>query len=170
MAEYAKGQGVAVVDFGGIVARKTQVDRLKLELDGTVSLSEGVAGDEWQQYHKVVLERYNPNKHKIKVVGQPADFAVVADGISPNEWLTIDFMMTVSSDKEKVGMNAMLLHSKKGKKAWDNLKLNIQKHLEKSDIVPIDLRHLNAQHTVKLVSFVLSLSKEQRQKIVFIKG
>ncbi|UZA16603.1 hypothetical protein LP109_13490 [Moraxella bovis] len=169
MVGYAVKGGINHIGFKGITPRASEVDRLKVELDGTVSLSEGVAGDEWQQYHNVLLERYNPKKHKVKVVGQPADFATITDGISPDEWLTIDFMMTVSDDKEKIGMNAMLSHPKKGKKAWDNLKLNIQKHLEKSDVVPIDLRHLNTQNAVKLIAFVLSLSKEQQKQIVLIK-
>lgn len=164
-----KTGAVSVVDFTGIVARQAEVDRLKIELDGTESLSEGVVGDEWQQYHGVILERYNPSKHKIKVAGQPADFATITDGMKPDEWPTIDFMMTVDNDKAKIGMNAMLKHPKKGRKAWDNLKLNIQKHLEKSDVVPIDLRHLDDENRLKIMIYVLSLSKEQQKQIVFIK-
>ncbi len=164
-----KTGAVSVVDFTGIVARQAEVDRLKIELDGTESLSEGVVGDEWQQYHGVILERYNPSKHKIKVARQPADFATITDGMKPDEWPTIDFMMTVDNDKAKIGMNAMLKHPKKGRKAWDNLKLNIQKHLEKSDVVPIDLRHLDDENRLKIMIYVLSLSKEQQKQIVFIK-
>lgn len=170
MLNYAVATGaMSVANFGSVVARQAEIDRLKMELDGTEKLSEGVVGDEWQQYHNVLLERYDPKKHKVKVVGQPADFATVADDIAPAEWLTIDFMMTVDDNKAKIGMNAMLEHPKKGKKAWDNLRINIQKHLEKSDVVPIDLRHLNAQNAVKLIAYVLSLSREQQSQIVLIK-
>ncbi|MDO4897063.1 MAG: phage minor head protein [Moraxella sp.] len=170
MLDMAKNKGVAVASFTGIVARQEQIDRLKMELDGTESLSEGVAGDEWQQYHNVILERYDPNKHKVKVAGQSADFATITDGISPDEWLTIDFMMTVDNEKAKIGMNTMLKHPKKGKKAWDNLKLNIQKHLEKSDIVPIDLRNLDDENRLKLLIYMVSLPKEQQKQIVLIEG
>ncbi|WP_244913394.1 hypothetical protein [Neisseria mucosa] len=41
----------------------------------------------------------------------------------------------------------------------------IQEHFDKADIVPLDLRHLNAANRHKLLQYVLSLPKEQRDKV-----
>ena len=172
MLDMAKNKGVAVANFTGVVARQEQIDRLKMELDNTVSLSEGVVGDEWQQYHNVVLERYNSDKHKVKVVGQPADFATIEHGVNPNEWLTIDFMFTMTYDNLSgiQAMNYSIDGHKRQKRNWQNLQNQIMEHLAKAEVVPMDLRHWNAQNSVKIIAFVLSLDKELQEKIVFIAG
>ena len=54
--------------------------------------------------------------------------------------------------------------------AWAAQKINIQKHIAKADVVPLDLRQLNALNRLKLLNYVLSLPKEQSDKIVFILG
>ncbi|WP_456090413.1 hypothetical protein [Neisseria sp.] len=41
----------------------------------------------------------------------------------------------------------------------------IQEHFDKADIVPLDLRHLNAANRHKLLQYVLSFPEEQRNKI-----
>lgn len=43
--------------------------------------------------------------------------------------------------------------------------------LQKADIVPMDLRYItDIKNRVKLITYVLSLPKKQRQKILLITG
>ena len=46
--------------------------------------------------------------------------------------------------------------------------INMQKHFDKADIVPMDLRHLNSKNRAKLLAYVLSLPKTQQEKVLFI--
>lgn len=161
-----------LANFKGITVRQSEVNRLKMELDGKkVSFSEGVTAEEWQQYYNVNLERYNPEIHKILVDGKPADFAVVNANKPSKEWITIDFMMTVEPTAIQ-GINQYLMDTrpKKQREAWRNLHKQVLDHLGKADIVPLDLRNLYIENIIRLMSFVLSLSKEQQKKMVFIIG
>ena len=162
---------VNTVSFAGIVARPSEIDRLKMELDGTQSPSEGVVGDEYQQYFDVMLERYNPDIHKVLVKDKSADFAVMEVDKAPKEWTTIDFMLALEAH-ELDGMNQYLMDNrpKHQAKAWRGLESQILDHLAKSDIVPLDLRNLYLQNRIKLLNFLLSLSKEQQSRIVLITG
>lgn len=45
--------------------------------------------------------------------------------------------------------------------AWGNQKAEIMRHLDKADIIPLDLRYLTDENRVKLIDFVLSLIKVQ---------
>lgn len=162
-----------LANFKGITVRQSEVNRLKMELDGKkVSFSEGVTAEEWQQYYNVNLERYNPEIHKILVDGNPADFAIIDSNKRPDEWTIIDFMFTMESSNEKgiKAMNYSLDGHKRHKRNWYDLEQQMLDHLEKSDIVPMDLRHWNIKNRIKILNFVLSLNKELQEKIVFIGG
>ncbi|UOP01923.1 hypothetical protein [Kingella potus] len=53
---------------------------------------------------------------------------------------------------------------------WTDQVKQIQKHLAKADIVPLDLRRLNALNRAKVLGYVLSLPQEQQDKIYIILG
>lgn len=58
----------------------------------------------------------------------------------------------------------------KSDKAWDRQKENIINHIEKSDIVPLDLRKFDKQRLEKIIDFLLSLDEKQQNKILIIQG
>lgn len=43
-------------------------------------------------------------------------------------------------------------------------------HIEKSDIVPLDLRKFDKQRLEKIIDFLLSLDEKQQNKILIIQG
>ncbi|WP_267894575.1 hypothetical protein [Neisseria cinerea] len=47
---------------------------------------------------------------------------------------------------------------------------NHTKHLDKADIVPMDLRYLSEENKDKLKAYALSLPQRQRDKVVFVTG
>ena len=47
---------------------------------------------------------------------------------------------------------------------------NIINHIEKSDIVPLDLRKFDKQRLEKIIDFLLSLDEKQQNKILIIQG
>lgn len=71
---------------------------------------------------------------------------------------------------DDVDIKAYLHSITKSDKAWDRQKENIINHIEKSDIVPLDLRKFDKQRLEKIIGFVLSLDKKQQNKILIIKG
>ncbi|MCS4534248.1 phage minor head protein [Neisseria montereyensis] len=152
--------GVSVTGFGGLKADKSEIARL-LE-DGAQkkqNLHEAEAAALWQQAYGVKLERYDlPNKN-------PPDFMVVTDG-TPETWPTLDFMFTADLSNE-YKINGFNIHVSK---MWDDVAGNIQRHLKKADIVPLDLRPLNALNRAKVITYVVSLPEEQRNKITLILG
>ena len=155
-----RATGVAVTSFAGLKADKDEVARLlEDKAQKKQSLHEAEAAALWQQAYGVKLERYDlPNKN-------PPDFMVVSDGL-PETWLTLDFMFTadVKNEYKLNAFNAHLL------KYWDDVAENIQKHLRKADIVPLDLRPLTAMNRAKIIAYVVSLPEEQRNKITLILG
>lgn len=158
-----------VVNFAKITAKTAEVERLKM--DGkTERLSEAITADEWQQHYGVKLERYDANKHKVIVETKNVDFAVVDDSKPAKEWLIIDFMgtMIASDTKGITGLNFRIDGHKRQNRFFDDLKQQIIEHTEKSDIVPLDLRHYNYKNRTRIIAFVLSLAKELQQKIVLI--
>lgn len=127
-------------------------------------LSEAQAGTEYQAYYKVRLERPKPEYHKDGTPKKGFDYLITDTGQK------LDFMYTMYGEKpEKIEKyNRFFAHTDE---AWKSKIKGIQKHLTKADIVPMDLRYIiDAQNHVKLISYVLSLPKEQQQKIVFIIG
>lgn len=164
-----KPDTVELVSFAKVTARQAEIERLQID-NKSIRRSEGVAGDEWQQYYGVNLDRYDDAKHKIKVAGDPADFVEVNAAQPAKDWTILDFMFTVDNAKAQNGMNAMLMKEKTKRKVWKGLEANIQQHLEKADIVPMDLRPFNTINRIRLLSYVLSLSIEQQKQIKFIVG
>ena len=90
-----------------------------------------------------------------------ADYLIVSDGKPREEWVTLDFMFTENPDHAEL-MNRYFAHTAD---AWKGKVDKIQEHFDKADIVPLDLRHLNAANRHKLLQYVLSLPKEQRDKV-----
>lgn len=109
----------------------------------------------------------------MKKTGIPksADFAIIDASKAPKQWQTLDFLFAMS-ERQANEMAYQIFESKKKRHAdaWTNVIKTIDEHLLKADIVPIDLRYLDAQNAVKLIGFVLSLSKEQQNQILFITG
>ncbi|MFC5920859.1 phage minor head protein [Neisseria weixii] len=93
-----------------------------------------------------------------------ADYLIVSDGLPREKWLRLDFMYTWhAAEFERIAkLNQFLTATPQ---QWANQTAKIGQHLEKADIVPLDFRRLNAQNRHKILQFVLSLPKEQRDKI-----
>lgn len=177
MVGYAVKGGVSHIDFKGITPRASEVARLEKELgDNKPKPFEGALADEWQQKFKVKLERFDPNIHKVMVKDKNADYAIVDLIKDPKNWVTLDFMFAMGKD-EAERMSGQILgtitspkkkYQERYDKMWDNLQVQIMLHLDKADIVPMDLRKLDPRLVVKIVAFVVSLDKELSKKIVFI--
>lgn len=171
MVGYAQKQGVSVVNFSHLTPRKSEVGRLAIEpiksgqKPKTPRYAEGALADLWQQYFSVQLVRYDDRYHKTSPTGSPPDFAQKDHELPIKTWLTLDMMYTLESG---ANIDAYLHSLTKSDIAWQKQVDNIIAHIEKSDIVPLDLRHFDTQRLVKIIGFVLSLSQEQRQKIVII--
>lgn len=158
-----------VVNFAKITARQSEIDRLKMD-DSGEKLSEAMGADEWQQHFGVQLERYDASKHKVLVDNRPADFAVIDKSKPTKEWVIIDFMFTrLETEIDGIkSMNFDIDGHKRQKKHFEDVKKNILKHLDKADIVPLDLRHYSYKNRTRIIAFVLSLAKELQEKIVLI--
>ena len=90
-----------------------------------------------------------------------ADYLIVSDDLPREEWAKLDFMFTENPERAEL-MNRYFAHTAG---AWNTKVDKIQEHFDKADIVPLDLRHLNAANRHKLLQYVLSLPKEQRDKV-----
>jgi len=119
---------------------------------------EARAAAAWQKATGDRLEVFDLAVEKGK--GQ-ADYLIVSDGKPREEWVTLDFMFTENPDHAEL-MNRYFAHTAD---AWKGKVDKIQEHFDKADIVPLDLRHLNAANRHKLLQYVLSLPKEQRDKV-----
>ncbi len=163
-------ENIQIADFTGIEARVTEVQRLAEDVNGYKE-DEGIVADQYQQFYNVKLERFNDGKHKFYLVGKPADFAQVEEDIEPKEWLTIDFMFTeftFDSERARLSEFDIFEHRRKARK-WQNLQDTIQEHLNKADIVPMDLRGMTRKIIVKVLYYILSLDGELQKKIIIIK-
>lgn len=156
-----KPDTVELVSFAGIVARQTEIDRL---VSQGVRPYEAELADQYQQNYDVKLVGYQDGVHK-KLSIQPPDLAKVDTTLAENTWQTLDIMYKVGRDADIKEFNNSF---NKSTKAWKRAKSNIIKHLNKADIVPMHLDSFDTQTRTKVLSFVLSLSKEQQQKIVLI--
>ena len=163
MLGLARDKGVAVANFTGITVAQSEVERLLIDkLDNKPKLHEAQAGAEYQVHYGVRLERPEP----VFDNGNPQagfDYFVTDTG------QTLDFMYTMYGypDKKVENLNKFFAHTDN---AWDRKKGDIQGHLTKADIVPLDLRYLNIENRVKIISYVLSLTKEQQAQIILIIG
>ena len=90
-----------------------------------------------------------------------ADYLIVSDDLPARNGKTGFYVYRKS---RTCGIDEPLfLHTPPG--AWNTKVDKIQEHFDKADIVPLDLRHLNAANRHKLLQYVLSLPKEQRDKV-----
>ena len=152
------------VSYAGLKADAAEVKRLLVDpLDKQPKISEAIAAVLWQAAYKIELKRYaGPSI-------TPPDFIVTSEGGVIASQSTIDFMYTMDGipDYKLQKFNEYFANTPQ---AWAAQKINIQKHIAKADVVPLDLRQLNALNRLKLLNYVLSLPKEQSDKIVFILG
>ncbi len=163
-------ENIEIVDFTDIKPNLAEAERLGID-DNGYKEDEGIVADQYQQYYNVTLERFDDGRHKFYVAGKPADFAQVEEDIDPKEWLTIDFMFTeftFDSERARLSEFDIFEHRRKARK-WQNLQDTIQEHIEKADIVPMDLRGMTDKMRVKVLYYVLSLSAEQQKQIVVIR-
>lgn len=154
---------IKTVDFTGLKVDAKEVRRLLVDLlDNKPKSNEAMAVAEYQAYFGVTLTRPKPEYDK---QGKPkAGFDYWVD-----DKQKLDFMFTMH------GVNAFKLEKfnqyfAHTDDAWSNQKAEIMRHLDKADIVPLDLRYLTDENRVKLIDFVLSLTKEQQKQIVLIEG
>lgn len=163
MLGLARDKGVAVANFTGIAVAQSEVERLLVDkLDNKPKLHEAQAGAEYQAYYGVRLERPEP----VFDNGNPQagfDYWVTDDGKK------LDFMFTMYGYNEfKIGkFNEFFA---KTHEHWQKQIDDILHHLQKADIVPLDLRYLSTENRTKLIAFVLSLSEKQKKQIVLIEG
>ena len=103
-----------------------------------------------------------------KGVKQP-DYFIVTDGVAREKWQTLDFMFTEDGSNpfkiKKINQYFADTSERWGKKIEQ-----IQEHLQKANIVLLDLRHLNTLNRTKLISYVLSLPETQQKQIRLIVG
>lgn len=124
---------------------------------------EAEAAAQWQELFGVRLEVYDGAGNSY---GKP-DYWITDDKLPKEQWQTLDFMFTEDAKNpyriEK--MNQFFAHTED---AWADKRNNVQQHLRKADIVPIDLRHLNGINRARLLAYVLSLPQEQQDRIRLI--
>lgn len=155
---------VKVVDFAGVKADKTAIERLLHDpATGKPNQAEAWAAAQWETHFDVRLERYPLND------SAGADFRVVQQGVDPENRRTLDFMFTLG-DADEYTLSRFNAYFMNNQRAISSLKKQIRRHLEKADTVPMDLRYLTLENRVKLIAYVLSLPREQSKKIVFILG
>lgn len=166
MLNYAVAtSAVSVVNFTGVKVVPSEVERLLYDpANGDEILSEAMAGAEYQAYFNVHLERPTPEYDKNGRPKAGFDYWVTDTGEK------LDFLFTMYGDEpiriEKY--NQFFAHTDK---AWQGKIATIQHHFDKADIVPMDLRYIvDVKNRVKLISYVLSLPKEQQKQVVFIWG
>ena len=121
---------------------------------------EALAAADWQKTFNVRLEPYNlPSDN-------PPDYWIVDPDKEKAEWLMIDWMFTEEKPFKIKKMNENFIENG----AWENKVERIEEHFEKADIIPLDLRRLTNKNRAKLLSYVLSLTIEKRNKIKLIVG
>ena len=102
--------------------------------------------------------------------GKNPDFVIQSGKLKGK---TVDVMFSVENDAYRIthfNQNFLRTTKKKGKvsSVWEEKKDNIQKHLQKADIVPLDMRYLNTENQQKILSYVLSLPENQRRQFIVI--
>ena len=149
---------VAVLALPDKVSEK-EVRRLTKEQSANNTKDhEARAAAAWQAKTGDRLEVFDLPVEKGK--GQ-ADYLIVSDDLPREEWVKLDFMFTENPERAEL-MNRYFAPTAG---AWNTKVDKIQEHFDKADIVPLDLRHLNAANRHKLLQYVLSLPKEQRDKV-----
>ena len=155
--------GVKTVDFTGLMVDKKEIQRLLVDLlDNKPKLSEAMVGAEYQSYFGVTLTRPSPEYH---ADGTPkAGFDYWVDGKQK-----LDFMFAMYGyDQFKI--DKFNEYFAKNDFFWQKQVNDIQKHLMKADIVPLDLRYLADKNISKVQDYVLSLPQEQQNRLILITG
>ncbi len=165
MVNMANQDGIRTEKMSQILTNTINALALSKDPSGNNRLSEGILADKWEQHQNVKLERYDDSKHKVFASNDPADYAIMKVGVDPKTWLTLDFMFTLEPKSNVAEFNRSFHRSEK---AWEKRKERILQHLNKADIIPMYLKHMDAQTYVKIISFVLSLPQELQQKIVLV--
>ncbi|QRQ81834.1 Mu transposase C-terminal domain-containing protein [Paralysiella testudinis] len=145
-------------------AQRNEVARLmSAHGDNLLREHEAIAAAQWEQAFGVRLQPYDGVGNKY---GKP-DYYITDNKLPKKQWQTLDFMFTADIDDTKSihNLNRFFAHTTDG---WKDKQRRIQLHLLKSDIVPLDLRHLNTENRARLLSYVLSLTKEQQNQIKLI--
>nr|DAT44756.1 MAG TPA: minor capsid protein [Caudoviricetes sp.] len=161
------------INLGDLKPRRSEVIRLQNEpikhgeKPQTPRPAEAELADLLQQYFGIYLVRYDDRYHKISPTANPPDFAKKHSDLPSKQWQTLDVMYAIGND---VDIKAYLHSMTKSDKAWDRQKENIINHIEKSDIVPLDLRKFDKQRLEKIIDFLLSLDEKQQNKILIIQG
>lgn len=163
------------INLSNLKPRASEIKRLqdepikRGEKPKTPRPAEAELADLLQQYFDIYLVRYDDRYHKANPTGNPPDFAKKDNDLPVKEWQTLDVMLAVNNERAK-GLNDSLMDNrpKHQKNAWRALERQIILHIEKADVVPIDLTKLNSQNRLRVIEFVLSLSKEQQEKILFV--
>ena len=91
----------------------------------------------------------------------PVDFVVI---YGPNKGKTVDFLFAENPEKVKGLQNSFKIQ-------WDrgNIQNQIDLHIQKADIVPIDLRKIdNTSHRQLVINYVNSKPKNQSSKVIFM--
>ncbi len=155
---------VAVFAHEVISETDTEVQRLLVDLlDGKEKLNEAITAVEYQRHFDVTLERPQPQYNEDGTPKAGFDYWITNTG------KRLDFMFTMHGySDDKIGkLNRFFAHNEE---TLRDKKDGIKEHLEKADIVPIDLRFLINENRLILINYVLSLSEKEQQQIVFILG
>lgn len=156
---------VKIVELPETVSLK-RIDALMKAGSNNIKFHEAQAAAQLEKALGVRFEVYDLPISKGK---RPADYLIVDENLPREQWTSIDFMFTEDPNKHyKVErFNQYFAHTSE---QWEQQMDGIQKHLQKANIVPLDVRRLNALNRAKLLSYVLSLPEEQRKQILLLVG
>ncbi|OOR87290.1 hypothetical protein B0181_10595 [Moraxella caviae] len=139
----------------------SEVQRLLIDLlDNKPKLHEAMAAAQYQAFFGVRLIRPKP---EFVNGNAKAGFDYLVEQTGKR----IDFMFTMHGyPKKKIEkLNQFFAHNDT---TWADKKDDIQSHLRKADIVPLDLRYLTDENRTMLIQHVLSLPVKQQKQILFI--
>lgn len=155
---------VTVVDFTGITVSASEVERLLFDpANKDDILGEAMTGAEFQVYFGVRLERPTPEFNDNGTPKAGFDYWITDTGER------LDFLFSMYGE-QAFKIKQYNLNFAKGNN-WSRKIQTIQEHLEKADVVPMDLRHItDIDNLIRLINYVLSLPKEQQKKVVLIFG
>ncbi|UOO93589.1 phage minor head protein [Vitreoscilla stercoraria] len=146
------------------------VQRLLIDpLDGKEKLSEAIFAALWQEQVGDELVRFDLLK-SINTTNQTLptpDFMIVDKTLPKEDWLTLELMYTLDANNayQVAELNKSL---SKSSQAWEKQKKQILRHLDKADILALDMRQLNTINQVKIMNYVLELSDNLRSKLRLI--
>lgn len=155
---------VTVANFTGINVLQSEVERLLHDpANGDELIGEAMTGAEYQEYFGVRLERPKPEFNENGTPKAGFDYWITDTGER------LDFLFALYGEKPfKVGKYNEYFAVDDN---WLDKIKTIQDHFAKADVVPMDLRYITLlENRIKLINYVLSLPKEQQEKVVLIWG